>query len=153
MEGDMSDAQDGAGQGIDDMLGLHFRDVTVGGLKPQKLTLRPLTVGQQRAHLKHKWEDDLQSDTAAIHMAAQRGGYTGTMDELEGLLEGDDRIRCLSALEEMVPLTQRRLEEQRAQALEQQANGMEVARAVLQSLMQQQQPQEPADEPAETSGD
>ena len=140
-----------AGTGIDNVLGLHSRTVVVGGDAQVALVLRPMSVRQQRDIANEfKDSDDLVGySLATIHAGAQRAGYGGTRDDLGDLLEGDDRLRCEAAKDEMLPFTIQKLREreERARAAVTPAVVAEVIQAMAQA-----QPSKPADQP-EASGD
>lgn len=132
---------DDMGGQTDATLGLHSRTVIVGGPAQVALVLRPLTLRQQR-DLGNEFRaaaDDLAYSEAVIHASAQRGGFAGDRAAIGELLEGDDRLRCEAAMDEMLPFTLEKLREreERAQA----AVTPELVAQVMRSLMPQAQPE------------
>jgi hypothetical protein len=125
------------------------RKVKVGGAAQVELAIRPLTIRQGRDINHETFDDVAQQRAAIIHAAAKRGGYQGTPDELEELLEGDDLIRCEDALDSMLPLSRKRVEEEAERARAAQPDPLMIA-TLIKALAEGQ----PAEAPSsEASGD
>ena len=139
----MSDADDGAdvGQQTDTTLGLHSRTVIVGGDARVALVLRPLALRQQRdlANEFRGADDDLGYSEAVIHASAMRGGYGGSREDIGDLLEGDDRLRCEAAMDEMLPFTLEKLREREERARS--AVTPELVAQVLRAMTAQSPPE------------
>jgi hypothetical protein len=102
-------AQEEAARGFDDMAG-NYEVVTLTGGKGT-LRLRPLTRKMLRAMQRDIREGRLDPedvDHRMVTLAANRGGYKGTEDDLDELLELDDIVLCQEAMSKLSPLTEAR---------------------------------------------
>lgn len=103
----MPDKQTPDEKTLDVLAGVHHVKLTVGGDTPQEITFRPPSARQQRLIAKGEFAGDLDGEIGALFYCAQRAGYTGTPDEFDELLEGDDVMRCGKAVSELSPLLHR----------------------------------------------
>ncbi len=85
-------------------LGLAEFTMKVNGGRTE-LTFRPLSLGQRKRLEQREFKGENEMTSAVLFESAQRGGFAGTQDEFDDLLEGDEIILASEKLGELCPLT------------------------------------------------